>query len=354
MLRAVRPGEEIPQASIYEFLMEHNLINGSESITNIQQYATGYSNLTYLIQTGAHEYVLRRPPFGAIKRGHDMGREYKVLFGLNQGFTQAPKVFAYCEDPEIIGAPFYLMEKIEGIILNRKTAEHLDLPPQEFKAIASVWLDTFVSLHSLDYESLGLSDLGKPDGYVQRQVTNWGKQYYQAATEDLPIADHVIQWLQDHQPSQYDHRLIHNDYKYDNVAFVDQSWEQIGAILDWEMATLGDPLMDLGTSLAYWFIPTDHPMILKGWPSPTALPGNPGREDIVQQYTHKSGRSADHIVFYYTYGLCKVAVIVQQIYYRYAKGLTQDPRFANLNQATQLFLTMAKQVIQTQKLENLF
>jgi aminoglycoside phosphotransferase (APT) family kinase protein len=353
MSQKVRKGEELNERPLKAFLQKNKLIENVQSELEVLQFSTGFSNLTYQLNIEGKEYVLRRPPVGAIKRGHDMGREYKVLSDLNRGFPKAPKAYAYTEDQEIIGAPFYIMEKINGIILSYKEAKKRNIAPPEFQTIADSWLNTFVELHQLNYEEIGLGNLGRPEGYVERQITNWGKQYLKAATEEIPAAHKVMKWLNENQPQEYTHSLIHNDYKYDNVVFSDNSWKNISAILDWEMCTLGDPLMDLGTSIAYWSMASDNEMILNGWPSPTAMEGNPGRSELVELYAKKSGRPVNHLVFYYAYGLFKIAVIVQQIYYRYHQGLTTDERFANLNQATQLFSTMAWQAIQKNRIEKL-
>ncbi len=354
MSQQVRKGEGLPAETLKAFLQKKELIQAATSELKVTQFATGFSNLTYLLEIENKSYVLRRPPVGAVKRGHDMGREFKVLSGLNKGFSKAPKVYVYTDNAETIGAPFYLMEYVNGIILSTKEARKREVLATEFPVIAASWLDTFVELHQLDYEAVGLGNLGRPKGYVERQITNWGKQYLKAATEEIAEAQQVMQWLENNQPREYQHSLIHNDYKYDNVVFEDDKWQNITAILDWEMCTLGDPLMDLGTSLAYWSMPSDSPLITQGWPSPTTMLGNPSRTELVEMYAQKSGQPINHLVFYYAYGLFKVAVIVQQIYYRYSKGLTTDPRFANLNQATCLFMMMAWQAIQKNKIEKLF
>jgi aminoglycoside phosphotransferase (APT) family kinase protein len=354
MAQKVRKGEELNEQNLKAFLHKIELINNVNSEIEISQFSTGFSNLTYLLKIENKELVLRRPPFGAIKRGHDMGREFKVLTGLNQGFSKAPTAYVYSQNTEIIGAEFYMMEKVDGIILSSKEALKRKIPPDDFKTIADSWLDTFVELHDLDYEAVGLGDLGRPDGYVERQVRNWGKQYLKAATEDIPAAKAVMKWLDENQPKEYNHSLIHNDYKYDNVVFKDDTWQEVRAVLDWEMCTLGDPLMDLGMSIAYWSMASDGDMIVKGLPSPTVMEGNPGRHEVVEMYAQKSGRSIDNLVFYYAFGLFKLAVIVQQIYYRYHHGMTSDARFKDLNQATQLFCAMAWQSIQKNRIERLF
>ncbi len=347
----VRKGEELNEAGLKRFMADQGLIQNSTGELLIDQFTHGYSNLTYLLKIEGKEYVLRRPPFGAIKRGHDMGREYKVQKAIKKTFPKVPMMYAYTEDAGIIGSPFYIMEKIDGIILSYQEAKKRDITASNYPTIANSWLDTMVELHQVDYEAIGLGDLGKPDGYVARQVTNWGKQYIKAATDEVPAAEKVMRWMEEQQPTSYRYSLIHNDYKYDNIAFKDTGWKEVIAVLDWEMATLGDPLMDLGTSLGYWTMYKDHEVVKQGIPSPTVFEGNPSRSDIVERYAQKSGSPVNHVVFYYVYGLFKIAVIAQQIYYRYKHGYTTDPRFANLNKAAELCCNIALRSIQTQKID---
>lgn len=352
--KPVREGEELSLSTLKTFLLGNDLIKDGGSDLEISQFSNGYSNLTYLLKIEKKEYVLRRPPFAAPKRGHDMGREYKVLSHLNPVFKKAPRTFVFCEDVEVIGAPFYIMEKVEGEILTAKAAHKRDVTPSEFQTISDTWLDTFVEFHKINYVAAGLENLGRPEGYVSRQVTNWGKQYLAVATDDVPEAHKVMSWMEEHQPTSYDHSLIHNDFKYDNVIFKDDGWHHISAILDWEMCTLGDPLMDLGTSLGYWTTAEDADFMKQGLPSPTVMEGNPSRSEIVHQYALKSGRSVESIVFYYAYGLFKIAVIAQQIYYRYKHGHTRDPKFAQLNKVAALCCNNAWQAIQKNKIDNLY
>ena len=347
----VRKGEELPAVKLKQFLQENHLIGSIESELFVKQFTHGYSNLTYLLSIENKEYVLRKPPIGAIKRGHDMSREFKVQSAVQKEFSKVPKMFAYTDAAAVLGSEFYIMEKVEGIILNFKEAKKRDIPENDYKTIANAWLDTFTELHQLDYDAIGLTNLGKPEGYVERQVTNWGKQYLKAATKDVPSAEKVMQWMQENQPKNYQHCLIHNDYKYDNVVFKDNSWKEITAVLDWEMATLGDPLMDLGTSLGYWTLASDHDFVKQGIPSPTIFEGNPMRSEIVASYAKKSGRDIHNMVFYYVFGLFKIAVIAQQIYYRYSKGLTSDPRFANLDKAAELCCNLALKSIKTNSID---
>jgi len=354
MNQKVRKGEELNEVSLKIFLLKNKLINSVKNTLLVEQYSNGFSNLTYLLKIENKEIVLRRPPRGAIKYGHDMGREFKVLVGLNKGFKKAPIAYVFSQDNSIIGAPFYIMEKIEGIILSRKEADSREITSKQYTKIAKNWLSTFVELHELDFNKIGLSDLGKSEGYVERQIKNWSKQYLNAATEDIPESVKIMNWLEKNQPSKYNYSLIHNDYKYDNIVFKDDSWGDINAVLDWEMSTVGDPLMDFGTTLAYWTMESDHPMILNGLNYPTSKPGNPGRMELVDMYGEKSGRKMNNLVFYYAYGLFKIAVIVQQIYYRFDKGLTTDKKFKDLNKMTRLMCTIAWQSIQKNRIENLF
>ncbi len=347
----VRKGEELPEKSLKSFLLDQGLIQSVASELFVKQFTHGYSNLTYLLSIEGRDYVLRKPPAGAIKRGHDMSREFKVQSGLANGFSKVPQMHAYSNDESILGSEFYIMERVEGIILNFKEAKKRGIAPESFAKISDTWLESMVELHQLNYKILGLEDLGRPEGYVERQVTNWGKQYLKAATEEVQAAHQIMSWLQDHQPREYDSCLIHNDFKYDNVVFKDDTWSEISAILDWEMATLGDPLMDLGTSLGYWTIQSDPEFLKQGIPSPTLFPGNPKRSEIVESYAKKSGRKVDNILFYYAFGLFKIAVIAQQIYYRYNKGLTTDPRFAQLNKASELCCVWAMKCVQSNSID---
>jgi aminoglycoside phosphotransferase (APT) family kinase protein len=352
--KPVREGEELNQVKLKKFLLDHDLIVNTNSVLEVDQFSNGFSNLTYLLKIENKEYVLRRPPFAAPKRGHDMSREYKVIDKLNKVFAKTPKAFAYAADIDVIGAPFYIMSKISGEILTAREAYRKQVTPSEFKTISDTWLKTFVDFHKIDYQAAGLEDLGRPEGYVERQVTNWGKQYVAAATDKVPAAEKVMVWMQEHQPKEYDHTIIHNDFKYDNVVFRDDSWSEISAVLDWEMCTLGDPLMDLGTSLGYWTTAADPDFMKQGLQSPTVMEGNPSRTEIVQQYAIKSGKNMNNLTFYYAYGLFKIAVIAQQIYYRYKHGHTSDPKFAHLNKASELCCNTAWQAIQKNQIDNLF
>ncbi|HEX5063723.1 MAG TPA: phosphotransferase family protein [Kofleriaceae bacterium] len=321
--KPVREGEELPLPALKAFLESEVGLLGP---VRVEQFPGGHSNLTYLVHHGDREYVLRRPPFGSkVKSAHDMGREVAVLSKLAPVYTRAPHVIAYCDSPDVMGAPFYLMERRRGIILRK------DLPPNLDHAriahLCDALVDALVDLHAVDYRAAGLGDFGKPAGYVERQVKGWSERYIGSQTDDIPAMTEVAAWLATHMPADGPPSLIHNDFKFDNVIF-DPSLDQIVGVLDWEMATIGDPLMDVGTSLSYWMQADDAAMFQSPIFGITMKPGMLRRADIAARYFDRSGRQTDHLVFYFAFGLFKTAVILQQIYYRYAKGLTQDARFA--------------------------
>lgn len=325
--RDVRYGEELNIANLSKYLSEHL---GGQSGLIVRQFPSGHSNLTYLIQIGEKEFVLRRPPFNAnIKSAHDMSREYRILSHVYPVYNKVPRAILYCNDESIIGAPFYLMERVSGIVLRAKPPAGLNLTPDVMRNLSLASVDNLAAIHAIDYESAGLSDLGKPQGYVARQVRGWTERYGNAKTDDIPAMERIASWLAEHLPPESGAALIHNDYKYDNLV-LDANDLSIRAVLDWEMATIGDPLMDLGTMLGYWVEANDPEELRALAFCLTMLPGNFTRDEIVQQYARVSGRDVSQIQFYYLYALYKIAVIIQQIYARWKRGATQDPRFANL------------------------
>jgi len=325
---AVRAGEELDLARLGAYLAQH--FGGPGPVT-VEQFPAGHSNLTYRVMWGGNELVLRRPPFGSqVKSAHDMGREYRVLSKLHEAYNVAPKVILYCDDLSVLGAPFYLMEPIRGIILRRELPLGLLLSPSLARQISEAFIDNLVRLHSLDYDALGLGDLGKPQGYLERQVKGWIGRYHNSATHDLSEVERISAWLTQHIPESSDATIIHNDYKYDNVVLDSNDITKIVGVLDWEMCTLGDPLSDLGTTLAYWTDPSDPDELQEVRSAPTTIPGTLTRTQLAQRYAQASGRSIHDMAFYLAFARFKVAVIVQQIYYRYERGLTHDERFATM------------------------
>jgi aminoglycoside phosphotransferase (APT) family kinase protein len=307
----------------------------------VLQFPGGHSNLTYFVRQGDRELVLRRPPFGSkVKTAHDMGREVAVLAKLAPVFDRAPRVIAYEASGDVLGAPFYLMERRRGVILRGELPAGVDAP-----RACELLVDTLADLHAVDYAAAGLGDFGKPAGYVERQVTGWTERYAGSQTDDIPAMTEVAAWLAAHRPADNAPALIHNDFKFDNVIF-DPGLGSITGVLDWEMTTIGDPLMDLGTSLSYWAQASDPPVYHQLPFGPTATPGMMTREEIAQRYLERSGRRTDSLVFYYAFGLLKTAVIAQQIYYRFTKGLTKDARFAQMIFAVRLLAEQARTAIQ--------
>jgi aminoglycoside phosphotransferase (APT) family kinase protein len=236
-----------------------------------------------------------------------------------------------CEDESVLGAPFYLMERRRGIILRKTPAADPLLPPGTLRQLGESLVDNLARLHALDYQAAGLGDLGKPQGYVERQVAGWSRRYQDARTEEIPELEQVVTWLAANRPEQSASTLVHNDYKFDNLVLDPGDLTRIVALLDWEMATLGDPLMDLGTTLGYWIEAGDAEPLRQHVAGPTTLPGSLSRREVVERYGQATGRDVGNMVYYYVFGLFKIAVIAEQIYSRYVRGATRDPRFASLH-----------------------
>ena len=306
------------------------VLSGFEKGISIQQFPSGYSNLTYFIQAGDQQYVLRRPPVGAnIKSAHDMEREYQVLIKLKAaGYAKVPEAVHLCEDLAVMGCKFYLMKRVAGVILRNRLPKDVSISEDTFRSLSKATIDQLVDLHKLDLNTTGLDTLGKPDGYVARQVEGWAKRYTNSQTDDIASMNEVAEWMQQNQPTKSRAAFIHNDFKYDNLVLNPENLTEIKAVLDWEMATVGDPLMDLGTTLAYWAEATDSDS-LKPF-NLTWMPGNFTRNEVVDYYQQKTEIQINDIVFYYAFGAFKVGVICQQIYQRYKLGVTKDPRFAML------------------------
>jgi aminoglycoside phosphotransferase (APT) family kinase protein len=336
----VRAGEELDASILSDFL--------NKNIVHISQFPGGFSNLTYLLKTDdEQEYVLRRPPFGAsAKGGHDMGREFRVLQMLkNAGYEKIPTPLSYEATGTVIGAPFYVMARFNGVILRAKDAMNPALTPSVMRDLSFKLIDNLADLHNIDIEKTGLIQLGKPEGYVKRQVEGWINRYQNAQTDVIEDMDKTADWMRTFQPIEQKPAFIHNDYKFDNVVW-DIDLKNIIGVLDWEMATVGDPLMDFGATLAYWCEATDSDFLKMfniSW-----LNGCPNRQEITAHYAAKTGRNLRDIHFYFIFGLYKNAVIIQQIYARWKKGLTKDPRFSGLIKGVYDLSKMAAHAIITE------
>ncbi|MCB8925334.1 MAG: phosphotransferase family protein [Ardenticatenaceae bacterium] len=341
----VRPDEQFDEARLAEYL--RGKLPGSENQLSVRQFGGGAANLTYLLDYGSHEYVLRRPPLGPVaKSAHDMGREYKVLSVLHQALPFAPRAFLYCDDPALIGADFFVMERRKGVVVRRKIPPQFAEMPDAPRRMSEAMVDALAELHAVDYAALGLSDLGKPEGFIERQVEGWYKRWHAAKEADLSEMDAVYEWLKANLPTSSDVSLVHNDYKLDNVMLAEDDPGQLVAIFDWDMCTLGDPMSDLGALLCYWTEPTDAPYFQQMAMMPTGELGFLTRRELVERYAQKSGRSVHNISFYHTLGLFRLVVIIAQIYIRYARGQTQDERFAAFGPMIPL---MAKAAVEVMK-----
>lgn len=338
--REVRPGEELDLVKLADWLRSQNL--PWQSLSQ-QQFPRGHSNLTYMIRIGDRELVLRRPPHGSkVKSAHDMVREGKILQKMHPVFPLAPKIVALCEDPEVLGAPFYLMEPIHGSIL-RGPAPKERPTPEQTRALSGALVRTLAALHAVDWRAAGLE--GKPEGFVRRQVEGWTKRWHDAKTEEVPEADEVARWLNERIPVESGFAFIHNDYKHDNLVLSSDDPTRIVGVLDWEMATAGDPLMDLGTTIGYWVEETD-PEPLKAFAfGPTFIPGSYTRAQVIEEYAKATGRDVSGMLFYSVFALFKIAVIGQQIYKRFVEGKTHDERFAALGMGVALLSRAATEAI---------
>ena len=348
----VKAGEALDAEKLQTYLRGH--FPELDSPIDIKQFPGGHSNLTYMLTIGDKEYVLRRPPFGKkIKSAHDMGREFRILSHLDGVYDKIPKPLIHCEDESVLGAPFYIMERLKGTILRASQPKEIDLTSDVMQQLSENFIDNLVELHQLDYEAAGLGEYGRPQGYIKRQIEGWTKRYANAKTDDIDDIDVVAKWLANNMPDEVSPALIHNDYKYDNLVLNPNDLAEIIGVLDWEMATIGDPLMDLGTSLAYWVDANDPPELQSLAFGLTALHGNLGRRGLVERYAQKSEYDVKDGLYYYIYGLFKVIVIAQQIYARYKAGFSKDERFAMFIFAVKIMAQTAVLAIQKKRIDNL-
>lgn len=345
--REIRSGEELDLDSLSAYLRRALNVFGSD--VSVSQFPAGSSNLTYLVTINGDEFVLRRPPFGnTVKTAHDMGREFHVLSKLSSVYPPAPKPLLFCDDESVIGSGFYLMERRNGLIIRgqfpdeeARTSVRAKSGPrqsnplehsQDFRLkVCKSFIQNLADLHALDYAAAGLADLGHPEGYARRQVEGWTKRYVAAKTDEHAELEFAIKWLNDHIPNESGSALVHNDYKFDNIMLDPDDLRRITAVLDWEMVTIGDPLMDLGTTLGYWMSPDAGDEMLNLPFNPRILMENISRRELADMYADASRRDVSNILYYYVFGTFKIAVIAQQIFARYVKGFTKDKRFARFD-----------------------
>jgi aminoglycoside phosphotransferase (APT) family kinase protein len=345
----VRLEDALPKEPLTAFLSEH--IPGFCGPLAVQQFPAGHSNLTYAITSGdGSQYVLRRPPRGAnIKSGHDMGREHFVLDHLHPVFPKVPKPLVLCEDPDVIGAPFYVMERVDGVVLRGRRGTKYGLNEAAMRSHCLALIDTLIEIHDIDLREAKLTQFGKPDGYVERQIRGWTGRYERSKTDDIPALELASEWLHQNMPAEVSPSVIHNDYKYDNVSFSPSNPIAVRAVFDWEMATVGDPLMDLGTTLAYW-VDAGDPAFLQDISGPCTLPGNLSRAEVAAYYGERRQIDTSSMLFYYIYGLYKVSVIGQQIYFRWKQGHSKDDRFGQLIHAVRALAHRCDDALETGKI----
>lgn len=327
---AVRVGEELDSAKLAAYLAGR-LSHPVEPLV-IKQFPGGHSNLTYWVSAGRKEYVLRRPPLGPLPpRAHDMAREYRVLSQVAPHFAPAPQVYLLCEDNSVLGAPFYLMERRKGVTIWRDVPGEIEVHEGYAPRISESFIDCLAELHSIDVRRHGLESMGRPEGFLERQIRGWSKRWDGARTEPLAEMDRLSEWLTQQLPRSQPPTIVHNDYKLDNLMLDPSDPGRITAVLDWEMTTVGDPLVDLGIVLCYWS-DTEDPLMRQEaiWPV-TAAPGWYSRRQLMERYASASGRDLSLLPYYEVFGLFKLAVVLQQIYYRYHVGQTRDQRFANFH-----------------------
>jgi len=339
---AVRAGEELDAAKLEAYLRTQ--VPGLDGEMEILQFPGGHANLTYCIRFGERELVVRRPPLGPVApKSHDMAREFKVLTALDGIFAPAPKAYALCEDPSIIGATFIVMERCRGTVPRGEVPADLDVAPDARKRMCWALVDTLADFHSIDYRAAGLADLGRPEGFAERQVEGWKGRFDAAKHEESPEFYAHYEWLRANLPKSTRASLVHNDYKFDNTMFERGNPDKIVAVLDWDMTTLGDPLMDLGTLLGYWIEANDPPLRAPG-AAMTAQPGFATRAELAERYAERRGIDVATIDWYEAFALWKIAVIIQQIYIRYVRGQTQDERFAQLGTRVPYLVKLARAV----------
>jgi aminoglycoside phosphotransferase (APT) family kinase protein len=334
----VRADERFDTTRVAEFLRANGMPVGQ---LMVEQFPAGQSNLTFLLRSGGWEAVLRRPPLGPVPpRAHDMAREFRLLHRLHPSFPLAPQPYILCEDPGVLGVPFYVMERRRGLVLDQELPADWTSDSALHHTIADSLVQVLVDLHAVDWRAAGLDDIGRPDGYLQRQVSGWIERYAHARTSDVEGVSALTEWLQESLPASPPPTVIHNDYKLNNVVLDPAQPSRVTAVLDWEMATVGDPLSDLASLLVYWTEPGDADM-MAGLRSVTCEPGFPSREDVAARYAGLSGRDLSNLGWYVAFAYFKVGVILQQIHVRWYRGQTHDARFAGLGEVAAWLIRQA-------------
>ena len=336
----VRADERLATSRLEPYLRAR--LPGAEGTLELSQFGGGHANLTYLLRFGESEYVLRRPPLGPIApSSHDMSREHRVLAGLSRVFELAPRSYLLCEDEEIIGAPFHVMERRHGTVIRGGLPARFQGDPELNRRIGEMIVDVLAELHRVDPRAAGLAGLGRPEGFAERQLAGWTKRWHAAKDRDDPRVDAVAAWLARERPAPQGVSLLHNDYKLDNMIVGAEDPACAVAVLDWDMCTRGDPLMDLGYLLTFWGEAGDPPSWIEGASMPSWHEGFPKRAEAVERYARATGFDLGAVNWYHVFGVFKIAVVLQQIYIRFLRGQTQDARFAVLGTRVSALLDKA-------------
>ena len=342
----MRKGEDFDLAATERDIREH-IENLPEGELEVRQFPSGASNLTYLVKIGNWEGVLRRPPLGPVPpKAHDMGRESRLLIKLHEAFPLAPKPYFFCEDESVIGAPFYVMERRKGVIVDDSFPEGVEPTEELRRGMSRMVVDTLVELHTVDWQKAGLGDLGRPEGFLERQVKGWIGRYAKAKTEQIEEVGPLTEWIQKNIPESPPATIVHNDYKLNNLLLNPEDLTEVRAVLDWEMTTIGDPLFDLAVSLSYWVEAGDSQELKEVLPTVADTPGFMTRNEFIEYYAQKSGRDLSDIHWYLVFGYFKLAAILQQIYARWHNGQTKDERFANFNERVKNVIVHAHDLVQ--------
>lgn len=342
----MREGEDFDLAATERYMREH-IESLPEDELEVRQFPSGASNLTYLVKIGDWEGVLRRPPLGPVPpKAHDMGRESKLLTKLHEAFPLAPKPYFLCEDESVIGASFYVMERRKGVIVDDSFPEGVEPTEELRRGMSRMVVDTLVELHAVDWQKAGLGDLGRPEGFLERQVKGWIGRYDKAKTEEIEEVAPLSEWIQRSIPESPPATIVHNDYKLNNLLLNPEDLTEVRAVLDWEMTTIGDPLFDLAVSLSYWVEAGDSQELKEVLPTVADTPGFMTRKEFIDYYAQKSGRDLSDMHWYLVFGYFKLAVILQQIYARWHNGQTKDERFANFNERVKNVIVHAHELAQ--------
>jgi aminoglycoside phosphotransferase (APT) family kinase protein len=346
----VREGEEFDLAAVERHLREH-VESLPEGELEVRQFPSGASNLTYLLKIGDWEGVLRRPPLGPVPpKAHDMGRESRILTKLHQAYPLAPRPYFFCEDDSVIGAPFYVMERRDGVVVDDSFPEGIEPTRGLCRGVSRTVAHTLAELHAVDHSASGLGDLGRPEGFLERQVKGWVSRYETAKTDEIEAVRPLTGWLTRRLPESPEPTIIHNDFKLNNLILDPGDLTTVRAVLDWEMATIGDPLFDLAVSLSYWTESTDSEELKEVMPTVTSTPGFMTREEFMDRYAERSGRDLSEMHWYMVFGYFKLAVILQQIYARWKKGQTRDGRFADFDRRVRNLILHANNLVEKGKL----